>query len=81
MKELEKMAKDFAETETYVDSRFTASNAFEAGFRKCREMAANIPHPWFLPNPILNPSEHKAALAAVEVYQKEVASIGESEIK
>lgn len=41
MKIVEKMAKEFATTETYTDSRFTASNAFEAGFRTAREMILN----------------------------------------
>jgi hypothetical protein len=44
MTELEKLARDFAATETYVDSQFTASNAFAAGFRKARELAAAIVH-------------------------------------
>lgn len=42
MTELQRMAKEFAQTETYADSTFTASNAFEAGFRKARDLAAAI---------------------------------------
>lgn len=42
MKLKEKLAKTFAETETYTNAWFTAENAYLAGFDKARDMAASL---------------------------------------
>ena len=80
MKLLEKLAEEYARKKghSYSIIQREQHNAFEAGFRKAREMAAAI-EPCFYPNRILHAAEFKSANSAISAYRDDIKALGESE--